>query len=334
MKSSAIAPSNIAFTKYWGKSNDLLTLPLNDSISMSLSDLTTHTTVEFSDQYKEDCVFIGDSEQPITQVSGEKAKRVIEQLNRLRKMAGVTLFAKVVSKNSFPTGVGIASSASAFAALTKAAVNALNIIVTNKELSISTRLAGSGSAARSVYGGFVKWNFAKTSEGSYAEQILDEKSWQLEDAVVITSTKEKGSSSLEGHSSAKTSPYLEARLADVKKRNKLIERAIKNHDFKVLGEEMEKDMLSLHFMAMSSLPPIFYWNGTTVEVLAAVRELRKSGTEVYATIDAGPNVHLIYEKSSRTSQKIKEVFQKIPGVSTILFASIGEGVKTTSSHLF
>lgn len=334
MKSSAIAPSNIAFTKYWGKSNDELTLPLNDSISMSLSDLTTHTTVEFSDQYKEDEVSIGDSEQGVAKVSGEKAKRVIEQLNRLKKIAKIKTFAKVVSKNTFPTGVGIASSASAFAALTKAAVDALGVIVSDKELSILTRLAGSGSAARSVFGGFVKWNFDHTSEGSFSEQILDEKSWLLEDTVVITSTKEKGSSSLEGHSSARTSPYLQARLADVEKRNRLIDRAIRNKNLKILGEEMEKDMLSLHFMAMSSVPPIFYWNGATVEVLAAVRSLRDNGTPVYATIDAGPNVHLIYEKSTKTTRTITEVFKDVPGVTDLIFASVGKGVKSTDKHLF
>lgn len=334
MKSSAIAPSNIAFTKYWGKSNDELTLPLNDSISMSLSDVTTHTTVEFSDTYTEDEVYIGDSEQDVTKVSGDKAKRVIDQLNRLRKMAGVSTLAKVVSKNTFPTGVGIASSASAFAALTKACVDALNITVDEKQLSILTRLAGSGSAARSVFGGFVKWNYADTSEKSFAEQIVNESEWLLEDAIIITSTKEKGASSLEGHSSAQTSPYLQSRLADVKQRNKIIETAIKNKDFKTLGEEMEKDMISLHFMAMSSEPPIFYWNGTTVEVLAAVRALRESGTQVYATIDAGPNVHLIYEQDSKTTQKIKDTFQNLSGVSTIIVAPIGKGVVTTNTHLF
>lgn len=334
MKASAIAPSNIAFSKYWGKSNDALTLPLNDSISMSLARVTTHTTVEFLDSFAEDEVWIGDSETAVTQVNGSKAKRVTAQLERLRQEAGIKQRAKVVSKNSFPTGVGIASSASAFAALTAATAAALKMKVTAKELSILTRLAGSGSAARSIYGGFVRWKHADTSDESYAEQIADETSWALEDAIIITSTKEKNSSSLEGHASAQTSPYLSARLAELPQRNLLIEQAILDKNITELGEEIEKDMISLHFMAMSSVPPIFYWNGATVEVLAAARELRSKGIAAYASLDAGPNVHLIYEANQKNKKAVTAVFNDFPGVEKVIIAPIGPGVKLTDMHLF
>lgn len=333
-KASALAPSNIAFTKYWGRSNAALTLPLNDSISMSLDKLQTHTTVEFSEKFKKDEVHIGDSENPVRNVEGSKRERVIAQLERLRVLAHNSMHAKVVSKNSFPTGVGIASSASAFAALTLAASNALNLHFSPKELSIQTRLAGSGSATRSIFGGFVKWKKSTHSNGSFAMQLENESHWQLQDMVVLVSAQEKKHSSLEGHGAASTSSYLGSRIKELKARNAIVVQAIRDKDIEALGVEIEKDMYSLHCMAMTSAPPILYWQPATVAILHTVTQLRSQGIKAYSTMDAGPNVHIIFEKNSNTETALRNAMQPIPGIQKIIVDGVGKGARVVDNHLF
>src|SRR3989338_2246863 len=147
MKATAIGPSDIAFTKYWGRKDEVLRLPENGSISMVLSNLLTTTTVEFSPEYKKDQITIngGGLEE------GE-AYRVIKHLDRIRNMAKINYKAKVVSKNNFPIGTGLSSSASGFAALTIAASSAAGLNLSEKELSILSRQA-SGSSCRPIAGG-------------------------------------------------------------------------------------------------------------------------------------------------------------------------------------
>src|SRR3982074_336513 len=143
MKATALAPSNIAFIKYWGKKDEDLRLPENGSISMNLSNLLTTTTVEFDPNYKDDEIFINDDLDYLM-----ARKRVIAHLDRIRSKAKIKDKAKVVSKNNFPSGTGLSSSASGFAALTVAAASAAGLKLSEKELSVLARL-GSGSACRS-----------------------------------------------------------------------------------------------------------------------------------------------------------------------------------------
>src|SRR3989304_6673895 len=164
-KATAIAPSNIAFTKYWGRKDEVLRLPENGSISMCLSDLLTTTTVEFSENYTKDEVIINGGG-----LEAGEAERVIKHLDRVRKMANISLKAKVVSNNNFPTGTGLSSSSSGFAALTLAASKAAGLNLSEKELSILAR-QGSGSACRSIPDGFVEWLDGDTNETSYAVSL-------------------------------------------------------------------------------------------------------------------------------------------------------------------
>lgn len=332
LKGTAVAPSNIALSKYWGKRNDELTLPLNDSISMTLSEVKTVTTVEFSNKYQEDVVAIGDSSSPITQVEGSKKKRVVKQLNRLRKAGETNFPAKVVSKNNFPMGTGIASSASAFSALTAACIQALNLKASPQEQSILTRLAGSGSATRSVFGGFVLWHAADNSDESYAEQLYSPDYWDLSDVILVVSEEEKKHSSLFGHSLIKTSPFFKARLEFVRKTNEQLLAALENKDFKALGEALEREMFVFHSTAMTSQPSLLYWSPKTIEVLKQVRQLRQGGLEVYATLDAGPNVHLITPTGQ--AEKLVSYVKNLKLVNKIYHCRIGEGVRYTNQHLF
>lgn len=274
MKATAIAPANIAFIKYWGKTDEELRLPYNASISMNLSACTTTTTVEFSDAFEKDTVSEGFDE-----------KRIIAHIDRLRKLAGVQLKAKILTKNSFPKSAGIASSASGLAALTVAAVTALGLKLRELELSVLARL-GSGSACRSIPDGFVKW------EDSYAYSLYPPSYWDLRDILLIVENNIKDVSSSAGHEGAYTSPFFTKRLQEVPKRIRRLEAALAKKDFQKLGEVIEEDCLDMHLVMQTQSPPLFYWNEKTKQV---IRAIKKSGLPVYFTIDAGPNVHLICE---------------------------------------
>jgi diphosphomevalonate decarboxylase len=184
MKSTAIAHSNLAFIKYWGRKNEKLRLPTNGSFSINLSNLKTRTTVEFSEEYQADTIMIDKENQ------FEESERVIKHLNRIRELAHINLKAKVMSENSFPSGTGLSSSASGFAALTIAAASAAGLKLSEKELSILAR-QGSGSACRSVPSGFVEWKDAETSEESYAFSVFPADYWNIVDVVAVVSTEKK-----------------------------------------------------------------------------------------------------------------------------------------------
>ncbi|MBI4999258.1 diphosphomevalonate decarboxylase [Candidatus Gottesmanbacteria bacterium] len=331
MKATAVAPANIAFIKYWGKKDPSINLPFNDSISMNLSRCLTTTTVEFSQKYKQsfssnkrDEVYIRDEGKRATQ-------RVVDHLERIRKLGKSRLRAKVVSFNSFPSGVGIASSASGFAALTLAATVALGLKLSERQLSILARL-GSGSACRSVPDGFVEWKKGESSQTSYALSLAPEDFWDLRDIVVIVSLKKKKTSSLSGHAAALTSPYFKERLKNLPKRILKVKEAIESKDICLLGETSEEEAIDLHIIAMTSKPPIFYWEGKTLEIIKRVKEWREEGLAVYFTIDAGPNVHLICQ--GKDEEKVLKKLKEIKGIKQIIINKPAVGVRLVKEHLF
>ena len=170
-KATAVAGSNIAFVKYWGNINDEQRIPMNGSISMTLDAAKTITTIEFGEQYSADTLILNEEVASV-----KVTERASKHLDHIRKIAGVNLSAKIISQNSFPTGAGIASSASGFAALTMAACAALELDLPNTELSALARL-GSGSASRSIDGGFVEWAQGSTHETSYATPLAPSEHW-------------------------------------------------------------------------------------------------------------------------------------------------------------
>lgn len=332
MKATAVAPSNIAFVKYWGKINDELTLPANSSISMNLAQLHTTTTVDFSDDYAEDLVEIQFFNEPLERVQGSKKQRVVDQLNRLRKLANTHMRARVRSINNFPAESGIASSASAFAALTTAASAALQLKVNTRELSILTRLGGSGSATRSIENGYVEWKKSDKSSKSYAVQLAPHNHWDLTDVILIVSTQSKKTSSLEGHGAAASSPFYQARLAELPARLKIIRKAILDKNITTLGIELEKEAISLHVAAMTSVPAILYWESSTISAIKDLYSLRESGIEAYFTMDAGPNVHVICE--TKNAHLVSDHFKKKAYVQSLFISRAGEGAKIIPNHLF
>ncbi|MBI3342256.1 diphosphomevalonate decarboxylase [Candidatus Curtissbacteria bacterium] len=223
MKASAVAPSNIAFTKYWGRKDEKLRIPENGSISMCLSGLQTTTTVEFSDKFKKDDITINDKKDD------SAVKRVIAHLNRIRNLAGTKQKAKVASKNNFPSSTGLSSSASGFAALTVAAASAAGLKLPEKQLSILARL-GSGSACRSIPSGFVEWSNGTTSDTSYGKQIFKSDQFKIADIVAVVNTHKKDVSTTTGQQTATSSPFLKTRLQKMPKKN-IINGALKTYPY-------------------------------------------------------------------------------------------------------
>lgn len=316
-KSTAIAHPNIAFVKYWGKRDEALKLPINNSISMNLGNLWTKTTVEFGD-FNEDIVIIDGSV-----VEGKASERVVKHLNIFRNLANINLKAKVVSRNNFPSSSGIASSASGFAALTLACASALKLNMSEKELSLYARL-GSGSASRSIPPGFTEWLMGTCSEDSYSISIAPPEHFEIYDLIVIVSKEKKEIPSTEGMK--KLNPYIIARLSELHENLQNVRTAILTKDFKRLGTYTEKDCISMHAVMMTS--GLFYWEPETLKIIKEIKNLRKRGIECYFTIDAGPNVHILCKKEDK--EKIRENFNNFK----ILESKPGGGTIIIEEHLF
>ncbi len=314
-RATACAFSNLAFCKYWGNIDDALRLPASSSISMNLAGLTTTTSVEFLPELTHDEVFIGGQ-----RVEGEAAARVSRHLAHVRGMATSSLYAHVSSENNFPMGAGIASSASAFAALSLAATSAIGLHLSERELSVLARL-GSGSASRSIPGGFVEWHAAPRHEDSYAESFAPPEHWALVDLIAIVSRTHKTTGSTEGHTIAATSPLQTARLESAPARLAACKKAILDHDFPTFSEVVELDSTVMHAVMMTGTPPLFYWQPATLAVMESVRHWRAEGFNVCYTIDAGANVHCLCLASD--ADTIAAKLSDIEGVSEVLRATPG-----------
>ena len=294
-QATAAAHANLAFVKYWGKRDAAWNIPLNNSISMTLSAARTVTTLTFDDALAADRVLLEGHE-----AGSAFTERVSRHLNRLRELAGVRTPALVSTRNNFPASTGFASSASGFAALTVAAAAALDLTLSERELSILAR-RGSGSACRSIPAGFAEWQAGHEDSDSYAVQLAPPEHWAISDVAVLVTTEQKSVSSSDGHVLALNSPFWEARAAQLPERLDCVRRAILERDFATFGREIEAEAMSMHAIMMTSAfevqqvwhPGIFYWTPETLRLLVAVQQWRTTGLEVYFTLDAGPTVHLI-----------------------------------------
>lgn len=328
-KETAIAPSNIAFTKYWGRKDEVLRLPENGSVSMTLSNLLTTTTVEFSPNYQRDEVTIngGGLEE------GE-AERVVKHLDRVRNLAGPPaggLRAKVVSENNFPTGTGLSSSAAGFAALSLAASKASGLDLSEKDLSILAR-QGSGSACRSIPRGFVEWLDGDTSDTSYAVSIFPPGHWQIADVVAVVSESKKEVSTSVGQQSARSSPFMPVRLAHMREKNERVKQLIAERNFQEFGELVEAEALELHAIMLTQYPPLIYWTPGTLQIMKLTSRWRFEGLPVYFTINTGQDIHLICEAENMEAVRAK--LKELRFVKDIIVNTPGEGARLTNQHLF
>lgn len=310
---TAEAPSNIAFIKYWGARDPEGPVPFNRSLSMTLDACRSICSASpLADGRDDEIVWLEEPGSGRSGAAGEAPPAFVERtrrhLDRLREWSRQTAAPytgglRIATGNTFPAAAGIASSASGFTALTLAVTAAMGFDLPPRTLSALSRSSGSGSAARSAYGGYVEW---PDGDDNRAVQVLDEDAWQLCDVVAVVETGAKKVSSRDGHQLAVSSPYFAPRLDALEERLEQVRVALRERDFESLGPAVEEEGIDLHLIAMSSRPPVYYWTPGTIEVLAAVRDLRADGVAAYATMDAGANVHVICQPvdESRVAERL------------------------------
>jgi diphosphomevalonate decarboxylase len=323
---TARAGTNIALVKYWGKRDAALNLPAAGSLSLTLANLGSETTVRFAadaaDAEGRDRVLL--SGKP----ADEKfAGRVRKFLDLVRQRAGIGLRAEVATENTVPTAAGLASSAAGFAALALAASRAAGLHLSSAELSELSR-RGSGSAARSIFGGFVEMSAGTRADGSdaIAAALLDDKAWDVRLCVAITATGEKAIGSTAAmEQTARTSPYYAAWLAAVPADLDGARAAITARDLPRLGPIAERSALRMHACAMAADPHILYWNPATLAAIATVKKLRSEGVAAYFTIDAGPHVKVLCVASD--APKVHAALAATPAVMRVLILAPGPGAQ-------
>lgn len=291
----ARAHTNIALIKYWGKADEDLILPTNNSLSVSLERFYTETKVTFSESYTEDTLVLNGET-----VNAAESKKITRFMDMLRAKTNTTLYSYIESENFVPTAAGLASSASAYAALASACNEALQLGWSDKELSRLAR-RGSGSASRSIFGGFVEWEKGYDDTTSYSFPI-DADRWEDDLAMifVVINNKSKKVSSRAGMSLTRdTSRFYQYWLDHVDEDIAAVKEAISRKDFKGLGEVIEANGLRMHATNLGAQPPFTYLVPESYQAMEVVHQCRELGYPCYFTMDAGPNVKILVEKHNQ-----------------------------------
>ncbi|KQO64985.1 diphosphomevalonate decarboxylase [Curtobacterium sp. Leaf261] len=317
---TARAHPNIALVKYWGKADERLALPATGSLSMTLDVFPTTTTVTVDDgagagrEARDRFVLDGRVDD------GAQLERVTRFLDLVRELAGTDARASVVSQNTVPTGAGLASSASGFAALATAAAAAYGL---DLDVAALSRLArrGSGSATRSIPGGVAVWHAGHDDVTSFAESV---EAPPMAMVVVTIDAAEKAVSSREAmRRTIATSPFYPAWVTSTAATLDAMTAACAAGDFTRVGEITESNALRMHATIQGAEPPIRYLTARSVAVFDAVAALRASGVEAYATADAGPNVVVLTRPEDRD-----RVTGALADLGTVIASGTGPG-----SHL-
>lgn len=319
------AYTNIALIKYWGKADEALKLPKNNSISLTLDGFYTDTLVQFDSRFTADTLTIDGQEQ-----RGAALKKAKIILDLVREIADIDLKAKITSLNYVPTAAGLASSASGLAALAGAASDALELKLSDAELSRLAR-RGSGSASRSIFGGFVEWEKGDSDVTSVAKQ-LDSASWDIGMLFIILDSSQKAVSSSEGmNRTVATSVFYPAWLETIEWDLADMRQAITDQNIQHVGEIAERNALKMHGTNLGANPPFTYWSADSLRAMEHVRQLRQEGYTVYFTMDAGPNVKLI--GTSQELKKIKERLSKYYDPAQLILAQPGPGLTVLPEHV-
>lgn len=335
MRALAEANTNIALVKYWGKNDPTLNLPAVPSLSLTLDGLTTRTEVRFDAALPADVLVLNGAPLP-----GAPLTKVSRQLDRVAAALGVTRArAHVETHNNFPTAAGLASSASGFAALTVAAAAALEAPAGSAATGLPARLSletlsvlarqGSGSAARSLFGGVAVLGIGTPGLVSSAAgaQILAPADWaDLRMVIGVVSEQAKDTSSTDGMThTAMTSPYFGPWVAQAP--GDLLDaiEAVRERDFERLGQIAERSALRMHASALAADPGVVYLRGATIEGLHALRALRKRGTLAFFTCDAGPHPKAL--TTAADADAVAATLASVPGVQRTIVARLGEGAR-------
>jgi len=308
----AVAHSNIALAKYWGKADAVRNLTAVPSLSLTLAALRTVTTVRFDESLATDQLSLGGAI-----VTGRPLLRVSQLLDNVRAQVGIKRFASVESVNDFPTAAGLASSASGFAALALAATRAAGLELSLSQVSAIAR-AGSASAARSLFGGYVSLDARAES----AERVAGGEDFPLEMLVAVTVAGEKETASTHGmgHTQS-TSPYYGAWVQAAPAIYEQVRAAVLARDFDALGPAVEHSALAMHASMLAARPALIYFAPATLRVMERVRSFRKSGGRAYFTMDAGPHVKVLVEPSA--ASELEGELGKLEGVTQVLRSAAG-----------
>jgi len=317
---TARANVNVALVKYWGKRDPELNLPATGSISLTLEGLSVEARVAFCDRATDRIEIDGGPAR------GEEAARVTHFLDVLRREAGRREGADVVTRSTVPRGIGLASSAAAFAALALAGSHAAGLRLEPPALSALAR-RGSGSAARSIFGGFVEWRRGERTDGrdSVASSLATTDGWDIRVVIAVTTSAPKAVSSRAGMTRALSSPLYPAWVASVEADLEEARAAIRAHDLEALGLVAEQSALKMHAIGLAARPPLLYWRGATIECMHRVWALRAEGTAAFFTIDAGPQVKVLCQTAA--AERVMEVLRDTPGVERILTCAPGGGAE-------
>lgn len=322
-EATAVAQPNIALVKYWGKRSEPLNLPAVGSISVTLDALRTRTRIVFDRALDRDRLLLNGAPAD--------AARASACLDHLRAIAGTRARASIETHNDFPTAAGLASSASGFAALVVAANAALGLDLPPRALSMYAR-RGSGSAARSIFGGFVEMARGEREDGSdaVARPLLEADAWPLAVVVAVTSEAPKAVGSTDGmRATAASSPFYPAWVQGSARDLAQARRAVMARDFDALAAVSEHSCLKMHALGLAARPPLIYWNETTVACVSAVRALRAAGLPVFFTIDAGPQVKAICLPEA--AGEVSSAFGGIGGVLQVISSGLGPGARIAGS---
>jgi diphosphomevalonate decarboxylase len=318
-RATAVAHPNIALAKYWGKREDGHNLPAVPSLSVTLAGMTTTTTVAFDPALAADTFSLAGAPAPLGPTG-----RVIGLLDRVRAISGVRERAAVSSDNDFPTAAGLASSASAFAALALAASAAAGLRWGPDQVSNLARKS-SVSAARSALGGFVELRTGRAGdEDLWATPVAPADHLDLRVLVAVTREGPKPTLSTEGMlHTQRTSPYYPAWVQTAPALADRVREAVLARDLEALGVAAEESALRMHAAAIAACPGLVYWVGATVEVMEEVRRLRARGTLAYFTIDAGPHVKVLTTAADEPA--VERALAAVPGTTRIIRTGPGPG---------
>jgi diphosphomevalonate decarboxylase len=313
MTTTASAHPNIALIKYWGKQPVPGNIPATPSLSITLDTLESVTSV---DEAAEDTLLL----------NGEARSdaKIASYLDLLRQNFDVPPL-KIETSNNFPTAAGLASSASGFAALTTAIDQHCDLQMSLDQRSDYARQA-SGSAARSIYGGFV----ALGEPDWIAEPLLNSEEWPLKVVIAITDTRQKTVSSSEGMSrSANTSAFYDNWVTTTREDYLAAHVAVRNRDFDQLALLAENSCLKMHAVMTTSIPAMIYWRPATVACIETIRGLQTDGLKVFFTIDAGPQIKAVC--TPEHAPQIAEALSVVPGVMSTTTVGLGAGARVIAS---
>jgi diphosphomevalonate decarboxylase len=318
------SPSNIAFVKYWGKIGHQV--PANPSVSMTLKNCFTQTKVSFAPADKLSLEVLLDK-------FAKKIEKYLLSLTELSWISNVSF--KVETTNTFPHGTGIASSASGLSAFALCLTDYLFKLAQKNDEKLFFEVASnlsrlaSGSASRSVYGGFATWGESNLPESSneFATPFEVHESFKnLKDSVLIISSNEKIVSSTAGHSLMGEHPFAETRFLQAKKNFQLMISALKEGNIESMGKVLESEALSLHAMMLTSPEAYTLLKPNTLKAIELIWDFRnKTKTPVYFTLDAGPNLHLIYPAHAEVSVKAFITDSLLNLTEKIIHDEMGEG---------